>query len=679
MSNTTADGLPLRCAANYDKSNDPLVVHLERLCNFVKKLEGNYDESHISNIYVDAFAKEDRSLLGCGCVRGVKAKGLKVLTEWIFPKDDDHPPAVNLNETRVHGSKIVRLRRRNLWARYKSKFMAESTGVFHAATPGEKKSQISAMKDVKIEVEHMEWHMKNMERLDRLANEWAHEHGSEVLQIDYEDCRADTEECFKRIYRFIGVDESVVTGKQASMYESAFADFAESDSTLEFVENKGEIMELLGVNGWDHYVSGMKYIPIQLLTYEENDLLVDTRKYMGINVTWYGEDQEAEGHGSRYAAALPILKIMDPDSLVVLNSDRDGRVSYPVGDHGTTFRFLYRFRRTFQEMTAGSSGGIVVSTDEDCCASALTHASPGDYFDEQGARKARACISGEPGCEWAGNDKAQPWESFMRELASKRSKSTSRHLYLDTSLIAGRAGDLVKLVEALDIQKDEDDRAVLTDYLYRNPDSILLDYKQQLLGESRKTVNRPSCFGIKNDPVTEIRRLDAVPPEEKPLFMYSPKSLGCGGDEKFVAPRYPVWEGEGIRLQPIIDHIDRVADKDASVVLPPYYPRKPDYHQGPEVPYIMDEKGVWTSKLIRDFTNNATMFWRMWPTERLTKKAHNVLIDKEFNRGRWPALEKAIEGGGFPYFMWYGDFKTCNYHNYNEDSIPLFTTCAMEG
>jgi hypothetical protein len=27
----------------------------------------------------------------------------------------------------------------------------------------------------------------------------------------------------------------------------------------------------------------------------------------------------------------------------------------------------------------------------------------------------------------------------------------------------------------------------------------------------------------------------------------------------------------------------------------------------------------------------------------------------------------------------YGDFKTCNYKNYDEDSIPLFTTCAMAG
>ena len=373
------------------------------------------------------------------------------------------------------------------------------------------------------------------------------------------------------------------------------------------------------------------------------------------------------------------MRSLDADAVVVLNSDRDGRVSYPVGDHGTTFRFLYRFRRTLEEITRNHPGSVLVSTDSDCCASALTHASPGDYFDENGARKGSSCMSGETGCEWAGNEKAEPWQSFMKDLASKHSKSTSQHVFLDTSLIVGRAGDLVNLIEALDIKRDEDDRAVLTDYMYRKPDAIILDYQQQLLGESRKTVNRPSCFGSGSDAASDARRLDALQAEEKPLFMYSPKSLKCGDDEKDVAPRYPVWDAAGIPLQPILDHIDRVADKEASVVLPPYYPRKPDYRQGPEVPYIFDKDGVWTSKLIRDYTNNATMFWRMAPTERLIKKAHNILMDKNQNQGRWPALEKAVQSGGIPYFVWYGDFKTCNYHNYDEESIPLFTTCAMAG
>lgn len=652
---------------------------MERLCNFVKQLNGKYDGSSIAQKYIDAYIQEDRSLLGCGCVRGVKAKGLKVLTEWIVPKDNE-PAYINLNETKVHGSKVIRLKRKNLWARYKSMLMAIQTGVFHVTSPAEKKSQISALKDMTVEVEHMEWHLKNMERLDRLGDEWAREHASEILWLDYEDCRADTVDCFKRIYNFIGVDESHVTGKKADLYQSLFSGFADWESTLDHIANRGEIKELLGVNGWDHFIHGEKYTPIQLLTYEENDLLVDTRKYMGIHATMYGQDKEAEGHGSRYAAALPLLREMDADTLVVLNSDRDGRVNFPIGDHEMTFRFLYRFRTTFEEMIRDHPGAIIASTDSDCCASALTHASPGDYFDDSGSRNVRACTSGDPGCEWAGDDKALAWQSFMQELASKRSSSTSQHLYLDTSLLAGKAGDLLKLIEALDIKNEEDDRAVLTDYMYRNPDSILLDYQQQLVGESRKPVNRPEkgCFGNQDGVVSETtRRLDAVEQEKQPLFMYSPKSLGCRGEhEKFVSPKYPVWESSGIVLKPVLEHIDRVADMTESVVLPSYYGRKPDYAQGPEVPYIIDEQGIWTSKLIRDRTNNATGFWRMQPTEMLTKEAHSLLIDKEQNQGRWNALQKVIQSGGFPYFAWYGDFKSCNHKNYDEESIPLFTTCA---
>jgi len=679
------DGVPTRCEANYDAASDELENHLERLCNFVKKLNGNFDESNVAQIYIDAYVREDRNLMGCGCVRGVKAKGLKVFPEWLFEKDG-LPPYLNLNQTKVHGSKIVRLKRRNLWARYKSKIMAEQTGVFHAASPGDKHNQIASTKDMHVVVEHMEWNIKNMERLNRLADQWAKDHGSEVLWLDYEDCRADTEDCFRKIYKFIGVDESHVTGKRADLYKSVFKDFAETETTLDHVANKGEIKELLGVNGWDHFLTDEKYIPIHMMTYEENDLLVDTRKYMGINHTLYGQDKNIPGHGSRFGAAVPILQNMDPETLVVLNGDRDGRVSFPIGDHETMFRFLYRFRKTFEDMTRDFPGAIVASTDSECCASALTHGALGDYFGEDGKRNKRACISGAPGCEWAGDDKAVPWQSFMKELASKRSESTSQHVYLDTSLIAGKAGDLLKMIEAIDINGGEDDRAVLTDFMYHNPNLIILDYQQQILGESRKTkdTRRKDCFGNHNEAaIADMRRLDAVSPEEKPLFMYSPKGLGCGGDEKFVPPRYPVWDSSGIAVKPIIDHIDRVAAMKDSVVLPSYYKTRVDYRQGPEVPYIIDADGIWTSTLIRDrtnFKNNQTMVWRMMPTEILTKDSHALLMDDSQNQGRWSSLQKAVRSeGGFPYFAWYGDFKTCNHNNYKKDSIPLFTTCAMAG
>lgn len=658
----STNGIPNRCASDYDAAakNDELAHHLPRLCRFVSKLDGNYDGSNVARIWVDAFVQEDRELLGCGCVRGVKAKGLKVKAEWIlprgFPFNITGPADVNLTYTKVNGNKVIRLKRKNLWARYKSMMMAQQTGMFHPISPGDKESQIEILKDINVEVEHMEWNMKHMEAVDIAGDDWAREHASEILWLDYDDCRAHTVDCFSRIYNFIGVDSSIVSGKKANHYQSTFAKFAETDSSMEFIANSGEIKELLGINGWDHFMSHDKYLPIQFLTYEENDILMDSRQYMGINATLFGQDRSAEGHGNKYTAALPILKSIDPETLVVLSNDRDGRVNFPVGNHETMFKFLYNFRKQFEDISKMYPGSVVASTDSDCCASSLSHVGLGGLVDDKGQRQARACASGEPDCIWKGDDNAQPWRTFMKNLAATRTESSTDTIYLDSSLLTGRAGDFVKLIEAIGIKGNEDDRAVLTDYMYRNPTLLVLDYEQHLMGESRKlpTTNAltKQCFVNNDGSVSTTRRLDTVSSESQPLFIYSPRDLGCGDSEKELAPKYPIWGNDGIVLKPILDHISRVAEMKESIVLPPYYGRKPDYRQGPEVPYIFDEKGIWSSKLIRDRTNNETFFWRLKPTEGLTKVAHELLMTEDSDAGRWSRLKATVQSGGFPYWSW---------------------------
>lgn len=657
VSNTTAAGVPVRCADSYDAmaNADPLVDHLERMCNVVERLGGNYEASNIARLWVDAFVREDRELVGCGCVRGVKAKTLKVMTEWIIPKgfpfESYGEPRINLNHTRVSGSKIIRLKRNNLWARYKSLLLAQETGVYHPTTAAQKQSQLDSASDVTIDIEHMEWNMKNMEAMDRAGDDWARDHASDILWLEYEDCRADMAGCFSKMYQFMGVDAAHVLGKKASSYESLFASFVNRDNTMEHVANKGEVMELLGINGWAHYVSDMTYSPIQFLTYEASPIIRDSRRYMGINATLYGQGQNSE-----LAVALPVLKSFDPSSLVVLNGDRDGRVNFPVGNHETLFQFLHRFRSLFEDITSDYPNAVVVSTSSECCASALTHANPGDYFEEHsGARKGRSCPSGDLGCQWGGDAKAAPWKTFMEEVASKQG-APSENIYLDSSLIAGKASDVITLIEATDINADEDARAVLTDFMYRNPDKIVLDYGQKLFGESRHSIvpeEADVCFSSDEPSLTSRSRfLDEIGPTEQPLFMYSLRNLGCGDPEKHIAPKYPIWDDNGIKLQPILDHIDRVADAKESIVLPPFYGRKPDYRQGPEVPYVIDEKGIWTSMKIRGKTNNATMFWRTKPTEGLTKRASEMLQRESGIEHRWPTLGKVVSNGGFPFFAW---------------------------
>lgn len=57
--------------------------HRTRICNFVRALNNTFTKEAIIIKWVEAFANEDKKLLGCGCARGTQIKGLKILVDWI--------------------------------------------------------------------------------------------------------------------------------------------------------------------------------------------------------------------------------------------------------------------------------------------------------------------------------------------------------------------------------------------------------------------------------------------------------------------------------------------------------------------------------------------------------------------------------------------------------------------
>jgi lipopolysaccharide biosynthesis glycosyltransferase len=680
------DGVtPRRCAHGYDpvSNDDPLKNHLPRLCNVISMLKGNVTGGALEHIWVDAFVAEDKSLLGCGCTRGTKAKGLKVLPEWIAHSDGPlSAPKLNLNDTRVHGSKVIRLKRRNLWARYKSMMTAETTQIFHPTSPAEKKTQLDALKsagNLTVDMHHLEWHMAHMKEIDRLGDEWARDHASDILWIDYEDCTEDTTSCFERIYSFIGVDKPRISNNKEDHYASMFDSFGDVDDSLEYIVNAAEVRETMGVHGWDGFIAEERHTPIQLLLYTDDEMLMNTRQYLGINATVFGGDRQAKGYGSKFSAVIPLLKEMTPETMVVLGDNQGAWVNFPPGDHEVKIAALYDFRVSFQDLTRDYPNAVVVSAETQCCASALTHVAPGDLFSSDGKRNGRSCLSGEPKCEWKGDESALPWQRFMTELAGKRSSQPSARSFLDAGLTAGKAGDLLKLLETADIGETEDDRAVLTDLMYRNPAMILLDYDQRLLGEHGLHTSQNACFADTIDVTVDKRRLEHYEKSPNSLFMRSPRGLGCDSNREVRSPSYPSWNEDGIALKPILDHIERVTAMKEIIVLPPKYGRagnELEYPQGPEVPYIVDDQGIWTSRLVRDRTNNETFFWRLLPTEGLILRAHKLLISEAVETPRWNALKRSVRTGGVPYWSWYGDFKACNFHNRDNESIPIFTTCA---
>jgi hypothetical protein len=669
---------PTRCTPSYQAKNDPLTLNLDRLCNFISKLKGDYSNAAMARVWVDAFSEEDKDVIACGCERGTLAKGVKVMSEWItykgYPNENVGPPDIVLDDTKLSGRKVIRLKRRNLWARYKSMLLAQATDMYHPTTVEEKKSQLETAGDVTVSMADLTWRIQFMKDIDDAGDAWAKAHASEILELYYEDCRDDSLDCFRRLFDFLGVDKEYVE-KHKGRFESEFASI-NLDGTLNNIANKGAVIEALGANGWTDFIDD-KYQELQLLIYDETETIRkahQAHQVRGVNAVIFGHEDKMS---SKFAAAVPVLKVMQPDDLVVLSDNHDVRINYPSGGESARYEAIFGFRAAFEELTRNYPGAVVISANAECCVSALTHANPGDYFTTNGARKKRSCLSGEPGCMWTGAERAQPWRFFMEDIARQR-RASSDNVYLDASLIAGRVRDLLKLIQATDIDKSEDDRAILTDFLYRNPNLVVLDYEQKMFGKNfdgpHSTKNRACNDGV----ATTARRLAERPSSKtSALFMFGSRPLGCDTKEMAPEPVYPSWDAGGIKIKPVLEHIDRVAEKKESIALSSYYDDRTNYQQGPELPYFVDIKGVWTSRLIRERTDENTLKWRAKPSEALFRLAHKILMKTGEETKRWDTLNRVVRSGGFPYWAWFGNYKACSYHNYGNESIPLLTTSAM--
>jgi hypothetical protein len=252
----------------------------------------------------------------------------------------------------------------------------------------------------------------------------------------------------------------------------------------------------------------------------------------GLDASLFGQGSSFDGFGSKYRALMPILESMKDHELVVVSDSRDVLINNRKG-HNTpdTSRLVDTFRQQFEQMTRNYPGSIVVSAEARCCVSALTHVAPGSYFNLDGSRNAISCSSGEPGCLWNGDDKAQVWEKFMKDLSLERmgqgrtdgQSPTYDDVYLNAGLIAGKVGDLVRIIKSLQLGEGEDDQAVMTDYLFYNAASVVLDYGQSLFGNNRggnDGTDQASC--VFSNTTSSMDQLVHTQTLSYPLFIHSP-------------------------------------------------------------------------------------------------------------------------------------------------------------
>jgi hypothetical protein len=274
-----------------------------------------------------------------------------------------------------------------------------------------------------------------------------------------------------------------------------------------------------------------------------NHLVQHISRLEGFDAYVFGNGQGFEGYGSKYAAAYPILKELPADNLVVISDGRDVLLNNPLSTDRYSKTAAIEFRKAFDTLIGGSKeGAVVVSAEAKCCVSALTHATPGSYYNEDGSRNERACPSGEEDCLFKGDTFALPWETFMKSLAIERSKNNEVYddVYLNAGLMVGTTKDLLRLIERAEIGKDEDDQAVLTDFMYHNPNAIVLDYGQTLFGNNRGGFYNNALSYEENKDSTCMfhlpendshNRLHHSKTNTSPLFVHSPGGyLRCHDD-----------------------------------------------------------------------------------------------------------------------------------------------------
>merc|ERR1712100_729668 len=202
-----------------------------------------------------------------------------------------------------------------------------------------------------------------------------------------------------------------------------------------------------------------------------------------------GTGSQWKGWGSKAKHVSSTLQTVDPDRIVAVVDSRD------VLLNNLDEKSLKKFVEDFKSLTANKEHAIVVGAESQCCVSALTHAKPGDFLNDDLSRtgKKETCNSGKGDCLHKGNVFEQPWKDAMHKIANDEGAKTSKNVYLNTGIIIGKAKDILSAYATLNMKEAEDDRALFTELLLKKPELIALDYEQKLIGNNAWSEGMDGC------------------------------------------------------------------------------------------------------------------------------------------------------------------------------------------
>ena len=335
-------------------------------------------------------------------------------------------------------------------------------------------------------------------------------HGDESL---FESTSAEEYSTDKRTGEYWDYFSEIFTPETEAAVESLYA---EDYNTKELDIDKKKIDFTRDAYKWkDQAILSSSYEPhafedVHILLFETNTsvidephsslkLFLDTSDAAGIKTTVFGNGITYQGFGDKFVHARKNLESIGQDSLVVLADARDVILNIP--NQAAASSIVTGAISSFKKLTGNNQEAVVVSAEAQCCVAALSHASPEDYFDSSGTRNNRACPSGRDGCMYVGNINIHRWKTHMTELALTMTGKIPENAYLNAGLIAGSPKALISLIDQMDLRGYEDDQAVMSGLLFREPTKLILDYEQELFGNTQwtKGLERGCVYHINED------------------------------------------------------------------------------------------------------------------------------------------------------------------------------------
>lgn len=255
---TSSDGLSMPRSCREINPANPLYPNhvLQRLCQFITRLNGNYSKASISSQFVNSFLTSDvysptntRSMIldmGCVCPDTTTMRGVKILSDW------GSQVLQLLNNTNLNRSKIIRLTRKDLLGRYMSLKIAEETNRWQITSVSEKQQQMQLFLNkynrnkYQIDIDNLLQITNRFQIESNYSDEIAQQYGgSDVLFLDYDECRDNSVDCFQKITNFLHVENN----NHNVMSSSSSTDYAEYNSGQKILDqiilNKGQVQEAL--------------------------------------------------------------------------------------------------------------------------------------------------------------------------------------------------------------------------------------------------------------------------------------------------------------------------------------------------------------------------------------------------------------------------------------------------